>query len=82
LTSINELSFGLIAVALVLIAGMLLRRRLRQPLGLALMAGLIIALVSFNLLLRTGDGTYTQSAEFESSLKQGKPVLVELYSNY
>ena len=81
-TFFNHHSF--VVSALVLWAGLaawLLRDGITRRDALAL----AVAGAAFGaawLLLRPGPGTFDETARAEAALGQGRPVLVELYSNY
>ena len=79
---LNQYSFvvmTLVAVSIAMAATWRVRRRwLRAAIPLALVAAAVIAFVA----LRTGPGNLRSVADFDGALAGGKPVLLELYSDY
>jgi hypothetical protein len=80
----NQHSFVIFAVGgwLMLAVGLMRgQRRQQAPLALGIMAG---ALAALWLVLRPGTSSYADvdAARVASLVGQGRPVLVELYSNY
>jgi hypothetical protein len=79
---VNHHSFILAALAVWgALAALLLRDGVtrRDVLALAVAAG---AFGAAWLGLRPGPGTFAAPAEVEAALGRGRPVLVEIYSNY
>ena len=52
---------------------------MRSTLAILALAG---ALVSAWLFLRLGDSSYTDATQIDRAIGQGRPVLVEFYSDY
>jgi hypothetical protein len=79
---VNRHSFVLMALAAWAgLAFLLLRDGLTRRAGLVLaLAGL--ALAGTWLALRPGESTHVAVADVEQAVGRGRPVLVELYSNY
>ena len=76
---LNQHSFLILAVALLVIAGIVIRkRRWSWPFLLVLTAGLGAAF----MILRTGGGDVHAPADLDAALSRGKPVLMEMYSDY
>lgn len=79
---LNQHSYLITALLVFLIAGgFLLRWRGGLP-GALLTLALTGLLVGGYFLLRPGQSTIQDAAEFEAALASGQPVLLELYSNY
>ena len=62
-----------------LIVAVFFRRRKLAWLGLVGLAALLIAI---NLVLRVGVSEIETTAQFDQILASGKPVVLEIYSNY
>ena len=79
---LNQHSF-LMAAAVVLTIAMaatwrVRRRWLRAAIPGVLLTGIVIAF----LMLRTGGGNVHAVADLDQALKSGKPVMLEMYSDY
>ena len=82
LVLINSYSFVGLGLLIVLI-GTLISWRLGNPvLAVATVAVILVALVSFQLTTSTKFNTVSNAEDFNRALDTGKPVLLELYSNY
>lgn len=81
MTFLNHYSFAIAAVVVLLVLGSWALQR-RTPLALAIVAGVAALLVGGNVLLRPGASTVAAAAEFDRALTDGRPTLVEFYSNY
>jgi uncharacterized membrane protein len=79
---INSYSFVGLGLLIVLI-GALISWRLGSPvLVVVTVAVTLVALVSFQLTASTKFNTVSNAENFNRALATGKPVLLELYSNY
>lgn len=81
MTILNHYSFAISAVLVLLVLGSWALQR-RTPLAVAVLAGAATALIGVNLVLRPGVSTVAAAAEFDRALADGRPTLVEFYSNY
>ncbi|MCC6189930.1 MAG: hypothetical protein IT318_12920 [Anaerolineales bacterium] len=81
---INHHSFVLLTLGLWLGLALVVWRAPARARGRGLLAlGVMGAtLVGLWLALRTGTGGQTETAQVDAQLGQGRPVLVELYSDY
>lgn len=79
---LNQYSFVWIAVTVITVAATatwrVRRRWLRAAIPLTLLAAAVVAFFA----LRTGPGNLRSVADFDRALASGKPVLLELYSDY
>lgn len=81
MTFLNHYSFAISAVVVLFVLGSWALRR-RTALSLAVLAVVAALLVGVNVLLRPGAPTVAAAAEFDRALADGRPTLVEFYSNY
>jgi len=79
---INSYSFVVLGLLVVLIVAVLTWRVLSPKWVAAAVAVTFIALVVFQLMGSTKVDTVASPQDFESALVAGKPVLLELYSNF
>ncbi len=78
---LNHYSYAIAsALALVAIGWWAFERRSRR--ALAVLALAAVVLVGADVALRPGDPTVAAAADFDRLLADGKPALVEFYSNY
>lgn len=85
LNNLNQISYPLIGLGLVVSIVMILRFALRiRWRWVILVNGLLVAvLLAGFFLLRTGEGDRVeQVSEFEAILKNNRPTFVEFFSNY
>ena len=76
---LNQHSFLIAAVLLLVIAWLVVRkRRWNWPVLIVLAVGLGGAF----LILRTGAGDVHAPGDLEAALRDGKPVAMEMYSDY
>jgi thiol-disulfide isomerase/thioredoxin len=79
---VNQHSYVLIALTILVIAAaislLLRRRRLRM----GIVGGLAVALILVFAFLRTGSGDIRSPADLDASLRAGRPVAIEFYSDY
>ena len=76
---LNQHSFLIAAVLLLAIAWLIVRKRRHNwPVLLVLVAGLGAAWY----ILRTGGGDIHSPADLEAALRGGRPVAMEMYSDY
>jgi hypothetical protein len=78
----NQYSFVIIALAVTSIATAATWRVRRRWLRASIPAALLVAAVIAHVSLRTGPGNLRSVADFDRALAAGKPVLLELYSDY
>jgi len=79
---VNSYSFVVLGLLIVLI-GALISWRLGSPaLIVATVSATLIVLISFQLMTSTKFNTVSNPEDFNKVLATGKPVLLELYSNY
>lgn len=81
MTFLNHYSFAISAVVVLVVFGSWALQR-RTALSLAVLAAVAALLVGVNVLLRPGAPTVAAAAEFDRALADGRPTLVEFYSNY
>lgn len=81
MTFVNQHSYLIAAVIVLALVGWWAYRR-RTLAAVAIFALSAVILVGANLALRTGDPTVAAAAEFDRALADGRPTLVEFYSNY
>ena len=78
---INHYSYAIAAaLALFVIGQWALQRRTARSLGALVLAAVL--LVGVDLAFRPGDPSVAAAAEFDRLLADGRPTLVEFYSNY
>ena len=75
-------SFLLLALLLLAITAAVTARIKRRWLRAAIPGGLATALLVTFLFLRTGAGNIDSVADFDRALAGGRPVMLELYSDY
>lgn len=81
MTFVNHFSYAIgAALALVVLGSWALQRR--TPAALATLALAAALLVGVDVALRPGDPDVVAAAEFDRALTDGRPTLVEFYSNY
>lgn len=78
----NHYSFVWIAIAVLGIAAAATRRVRRRWVRVAIPGVLAAAAIVAFVALRTGGGNLRSVADFDRALGAGKPVLLELYSDY
>jgi hypothetical protein len=78
---VNQHSFLIIA-AVVLAAGWLALRRTGRWLRWPALAATAALALGFFSLMRTGPGDVRSAADVDRALASGKPVALELFSNY
>jgi hypothetical protein len=78
---LNQFSFALSGALLAVLAGLIAGARSRR-LGLLVGGGTAAVLLSGFLVLRTGAGDVQSGADLQSALGGGRPVAIELYSDY
>ncbi|HVV86879.1 MAG TPA: hypothetical protein VHE35_27765 [Kofleriaceae bacterium] len=78
---LNHFSFVLLAICAVGLAATFTRRA-RVWLRIAIPGVLAAAAIVAFVMLRTGAGNVRSVADFDKALGAGKPVMLELYSDY
>ena len=79
---INSYSFVAIGLLIVLIVALISWRLLSPKWAAVTVAVTFAALVAFQLMASTKVDTVSSPEDFNSALASGKPVLLELYSNF
>ena len=79
---INSYSFVAIGFLIVLIVALMSWRLLSPKWAAVTVAVTFAALVAFQLTASTKVDTVSSPEDFNSALASGKPVLLELYSNF
>ena len=78
---VNHYSYAIAAVLVLAAVGWSAFGR-RTPRALAAFALFAALLVGAGLAFRPGDPSVAAAAEFDRALAEGRPTLVEFYSNY
>lgn len=79
---LNHYSFVLFALVLVSIALAATRRVRRRRLRLAIPGVLTVGAIVAFVALRNGGGNVHAVSDLDAALARGKPVLLEMYSDY
>ena len=79
---INSYSFVAIGLLIVLIVALISWRLLSPKWVAVTVAVTFAALVAFQLMASTKVDTVSSLEDFNSTLASGKPILLELYSNF
>ena len=79
---INSYSFVAIGLLILLIMALLTWRLFGPTWATATVAVTFTSLVAFQLMASTKANTVSSPEDFNNALTSGKPVLVELYSNF
>jgi hypothetical protein len=76
---LNQHSFLILAAVLLAVTALIVRRR---RWGWPFLAVVAAGLGAAFLVLRTGGGDVRSPADLEAALRAGKPVAMEMYSDY
>lgn len=80
---INHNSYIIAALTILALAAALIATRFRQqPAAWIGLVALVLILVAGNLVFRVGPSEIETTAQFDQVLASGKPVVLEIYSNY
>ena len=79
---INSYSFVALGLLILLIMALLTWRLFGPTWATATVAVTFASLVAFQLMASTKANTVSSPEDFNNALTSGKPVLVELYSNF
>ena len=79
---INSYSFVALGLLILLIMALLTWRLLSPKWATATVAVTFASLVTFQLMASTKVDTVSSAEDFNNALASGKPVLLELYSNF
>ena len=79
---INSYSFVALGLLILLTVSMLTWRLFSPQWAAAAIAVTLTFLVAFQLIASTKAGTVSSPEAFDHALASGKPVLLELYSNF
>ena len=79
---LNQYSFVVIAIVVLSIAMAATWRVRRRWVRVAIPGTLAVGLVIAFLVLRTGGGNVRSVADLDRALAAGKPVMLEMYSDY
>ena len=81
-TILNQYSFLITGLLLLVVVAFMSWRILEPKYAVPAIGLASILLVISQLFLSTNANSYSSVASFENALTSGKPVLLELYSNY
>ncbi len=81
MTFFNHFSYAISALVLLVLVGSWALQR-RTVASLALLAAVALAVVGAGVVFRPGDPTVAAASDFDRALGDGRPTLVEFYSNY
>ena len=79
---LNQYSFLIIGLLLLVIVAFMSWRILEAKYAVPIIGLASILLIISQLFFSTNANSYSNIASFENALTTGKPVLLELYSNY
>ncbi len=80
---INQNSYTFAALTIFSISLVVVLARFRQlPAAWGTLIGLALMLIAGNLVMRVGMSEIETTAQFDQILSTGKPVVLEIYSNY
>ena len=81
-TILNQYSFLITGLLLLVVVSFISWRILEAKYAVPIIALASILLIVSQLFFSTNANSYSSVASFENALTSGKPVLLELYSNY
>ena len=79
---INSYSFVALGLLILLVMTLLTWRLFNPKWAVAIAAVMFVFLVAFQLMASTKVDTVSSLEDFNSTLASGKPILLELYSNF